>query len=73
MKKRTIVKGYTKSMQWFDAVASRTSGVLDNSNSREAIANRQIREHNYERKRAKYARLSGIGASECARRSRAYA
>ena len=73
MKKRTCVNGYTKSRQFMDAnLASHRAGVVPGAESpAERAARRLKRNRQYEAKRRLFARLSGRGARECARRARA--
>lgn len=68
MKKRTCIKGYTKRQQAFDQFASRMAGVVDDDQTKERRARRRARLILAERKRRVYAKLSGTGARECARR-----
>lgn len=69
-KKRTCQHGYTKSHSFFDRMAATKAGVVDGSNTpmlRSLM--RGQREARYEKKRLAYAKQSGLGARECARRA----
>lgn len=72
MKKRTCKPGYTKFQQRMAAFLLTQTGVVPGAESpAERAARRLKRNRQYEAKRRLFAKLSGRGARECARRARA--